>query len=487
MRSNTRNRIPRLSSLAIVLLLCCGAIARAPGAELWIGGTTISITPDKPVALDGQFNTRVSVGVENPVTATALAIEGREGTKVVDQAVLVSCDLVAIRPPVLGPLRERLAKKLPDFDANKLLVTATHTHTAPVTEEGKYQIPKEGVMQPAEYVLFLQDRLEEVVSQAWKNRQPGCVGWGLGHAVVGHNRRATYADGHAQMYGKTNVPEFRGIEGQEDHGLEMLFFWDKTKKLLATGVNVECPSQEVESGHKINADFWHDVRELAYRDMAPDLLVLGWPGAAGDLSPHRMYRKEAELRMAKLRSLSYTQEIARRIVREVKDVAALAAQDMHADVPFAHRVATLDLPRRMVTEAEVAEAQRQIDLLAKQGSLNRKRLWYQKTVDRFQDQEQNRTQSVEIHVLRIGDVAIATNPFELFHDFGQRMKSRSPALQTLVIQLTGSGSYLATDRAIAGGGYSAVVQSNTVSAEGGQILVDRTLELIDSLWEKSKP
>jgi hypothetical protein len=32
------------------------------------------------------------------------------------------------------------------------------------------------------------------------------------------------------------------------------------------------------------------------------------------------------------------------------------------------------------------------------------------------------------------------------------------------------------------GGYSAVIQSNQVRPEGGQILVDRTVELINSLW-----
>ena len=93
----------------------------------------------------------------------------------------------------------------------------------------------------------------------------------------------------------------------------------------------------------------------------------------------------------------------------------------------------------------------------------------------------------EIHVLRIGDAAICTNSFELFTDYGVQMKARSRAVQTFVIQLAGEGplSYLATERATRGGGYSAVVQSNLISPSGGQILVDRTIELIDSLWGTS--
>ena len=93
--------------------------------------------------------------------------------------------------------------------------------------------------------------------------------------------------------------------------------------------------------------------------------------------------------------------------------------------------------------------------------------------------------TIEVHVLRIGDVAIATNPFELFTDYGVQIKARSKALQTMVLQLTsGWAGYLPTQRAVAGGGYSAVVQSGRIGPDGGQILVDRTVELIDALWSK---
>jgi hypothetical protein len=63
------------------------------------------------------------------------------------------------------------------------------------------------------------------------------------------------------------------------------------------------------------------------------------------------------------------------------------------------------------------------------------------------------------------------------------MKARSKAEQTFVIELTGGwGRYLPTARAVAGGGYSAVIQSNMVGPEGGQVLVDRTVEMINAMW-----
>ncbi|HOX58526.1 MAG TPA: hypothetical protein P5205_15805 [Candidatus Paceibacterota bacterium] len=468
-----------------LLTLAAAAAMNCCAAELHIGTASISITPDMPVALDGQFETRISRGVDNPITATAVAIEAREGDRVVDQAILLSADIVAFRASVPPMVRERLRAKLPAFDPRKLVLTATHTHTGPVTEEGKYDLPKEGVMRPRDYVEFLVDRLAEVVARAWNQRQPGGVSWGLGHAVVGHNRRAVYADGTAKMYGATGVPEFRGIEGGEDHGMELLFFWTPEKRLLAAGINLSCTSQEVEGRSTVNADFWHDVREQLRADAGAELGVLGWPGAAGDLSPHFLYRKAAEERMLKLRGLNRTQDIGRRIAHEVIESSELARNDIRTDAPFAHQVVDLVLPARKVTEKEAAEAAREIEALKQKADTSHRAAWHQATIDRHRTQGNAPTFTAEVHVLRIGDIAIATNPFELFQDYGVQIKSRSKALQTFVIELTGgSGGYLPTARAVAGGGYSAIVQSNKVGPEGGQELVDRTVELINNLWSK---
>ncbi len=78
-------------------LLGFAGMSGARAAELKVGARSLSITPDDPVALSGQMHTRISRNVESPVTANALAIEAVEGGKMVDQAIFVSCDLVAIR------------------------------------------------------------------------------------------------------------------------------------------------------------------------------------------------------------------------------------------------------------------------------------------------------------------------------------------------------------------------------------------------------
>jgi hypothetical protein len=469
-----------LAGLAWSLFLL-GANTRA--AEFLVGAASADITPKQPVALDGQFELRVSRKIDTPITANVVALESRDGDRSLDAAVMVSCDLVAISDTLLDEVRHATQKRVPDLDLKKLFLNATHTHTAPVTRPGVYKIPETGVMRVEDYCSFAAQRIGEAIEKAWKGRKPGSFTWGLGHAAVAENRRAVYADGRAVMYGKTGQADFRGLEGCEDHDVGTLFFWNASGKLLAIAVNVSCPSQEVEGLSNLNADFWHPVRESLRKRYGQDVCVLGWAGAAGDQSPHLMYRKNAEERMRALRHLTRLEELARRIVGAVDETFEAVKNDRHAGVPLIHKVATLQLPARLVTDAEYAEVKAAI---AAEKPTQMRKDWLEQVLTRYERQKTDPqpAMATEIHVLRIGDVAICTNPFELFSDYGVQMKARSRAAQTFVIQLVAGGPfcYLPTERAARGGGYSAIVQSNLVSPQGGQALVEETVKCINALW-----
>lgn len=478
--------------LVSMLLLPTGVSA----AELLVGTAVTDITPTEPVAVSGQFNLRIAKKVDTPITANVIALESRENGASRDIAIMVSCDLLFIPPEILELARTAVHERLPHVDTKKMFLNGTHTHTAPVLNTNKYRIPREGVIQVEQYRSFLAERIADAVARAWKGRAKGSVTWGLSHAVVAYNRRAAYADGSSRMYGKTNVPEFRNLEGYEDHDINTLFFWNETGRLIGMVINVSCPSQEVESRSAVNADFWHPVRLALWERYGDSVCIVGWTGAAGDQSPHLMYRKTADERMRKLRGLNRLEEIARRIVTAVDDAYETVKNDRHLDIPLIHKVETVRLPMRLVTQAEYDEAKAAVEKAAKQIEENpdaakreyRRMKWYQMTVDRFERQkmESKPTHEVELHVLRIGDVAICTNPFELFTDYGIQIKARSKAVQTFVVQLVGGGTYLPTEKAVRGGHYSAVVHSSLVGPEGGTILVDKTVSSIDFLWEGSE-
>jgi hypothetical protein len=481
----------KLFLFAIILL----AAGNLYGKELYIGISEVDVTPDFPVALNGQFEVRVAYSAETPLKACILALESREGGQSLDFAIMVSCDLVAIHNNLRDKVREAVQAKIPGLDVSKIFLTATHTHTAPVCENDpnfSYQLPKEIDDNIEKYFNFFVGRVSDAIVEAWKKRETGSVSWGLSHAVVAYNRRATYADGSAAMYGDTKRPDFMGVEGLEEHDVNTLFFWNKSDQLMSLIVDVPCPSQLVEFLHVIHADYWHPVREKLKEKYGQKVTVLGWGGASGDHSPRPLYRNVAEERMIRLRNLSPLEEIARRIVAAVDESYETVKNEKQSDIPFVHKTKTLSLPWWKVTKAEYDQTlaernQAQAKLGADpslDGELTAYISWNDYVVKCYEEQQKgvNKRFDTEIHVLRIGDIAVCTNEFELFTDYSVRIQARSKALQTFVISFAGNAGYLPTARAIAGGGYSAVAQSCYVGPEGGQELVNQTLDIINSMF-----
>jgi len=422
--------------------------------SLYVGWISVDITPKKPVVVIGQMHKRIAQTTLDPLTATVLALETRGRGASIEQSIMVSCDVIFIRKQIQQRIRDLVKPQIPDFDVNKLLMNATHTHTAPGfidgTFKGLYDVSKdEGVMKASEYGSFFVERIAEAVVQAWRNREPAGMSWALGHAVVGMNRRAHYFDGSSVMYGNTNAENFSNIEGSEDHAVEMLFFWRPDEKLTGIVINIACTSQETENLSEISADFWHDVREEIRKRYSEDLFIFPQCAPAGDQSPHLLFRQKADEIMLKRRGISRRQEIARRIANAVDDVFVLAKEDIKWQLPFKHRVINLDLPENDPAVLPFYET--------------------------------DPIKPIEFHVIRLGDIAIATNPFELYIDYGIRMKARSKAVLTLLVQLSCQNvGYLPTERGVKGGGYSA--DKFVVGPQGGQILVNETVKTINELW-----
>lgn len=162
-----------------------------------------------------------------------------------------------------------------------------------------------------------------------------------------------------------------------------------------------------------------------------------------------------------------------------------------SEVVFAHHHEVLSLPMRKATKAEADEAQKMLDeLLAKEPSAastaGKDGRWarrYADAVERFKTQGDDPRYDADVHFIRIGDIAIATNPFELFLDYSFQIKARSPAHQTFVVQLTnGRGTYLPTEKAVRGGSYSAMIYDNICGPAGGDELVAHTVSKLESMW-----
>lgn len=484
---------------------------------LLIGWAAEDITPHKPVELCGQYYQRVSTHVRDPLMVTAVAMESARKRGPESQAILMSVDVAMFDRDLMKQLRLRLKSTIPDFDPSRLLAAAIHTHNAPqVTLYDNWWKPDPGVVKTAAFRSVLLDAMARAAVAAWQSRRASGVSRALGHATLGHCRRATYADGSAEMYGRTDRADFAGMEAGEDSGVEMLFTHDPDGCPSGVVVNVACPAQVMEATYCVTADYVGELRSELRKRFSKDFGVLVLIAPSGDQSPRdlsRNYRGEPDMW-----GEAGVVELGRRLANTVECGLESASVSIECNVPLRHDVRRLRLPLRRVSVSDYRRARRVLsDLRAREdGGPGTRRSVYsrfvsqvraneckggpgpydnklhdfvvgqnnQAVIDRYRSQHGEPAVPVELHVLRVGDAAFASNPFELYLEYGQRIKARSPAEQTFLVQLCGDYlGYLPTARTVAGGGYGSLIINGRVGPEGGDILVDRTLKAIRKLWK----
>ena len=480
--------------------------------QLLIGWAQTDITPDRPVYLPGQFYERISHYVHDRIMTTALALD--DGG---DQAVLVSLDMVGTPVSLLKRIREQLEGE-PGLDTNKISMHATHTHTSLCCDGetliAKYEavfgkeliarIPEpDNVMRTWEVMDFLTEKLTTLVLRAWRSRRLGGISFALDYASVAFNRRPVFSNGEAIMYGVCSREDFVRLEGSSDHMADMLYTWDADGMLTGVAVDIPCPSQVMELHSFLSADYWDPARS-AIRERLGNVFVLPMCGAAGDQNPLDLIRISRKNAAELARWSAQTGEVFRNfdmsleshdIGERIADAVARgyrkARNRISFDTILRHMVVDMDLPIRTVTDEEYGKAAGRIE--------NEKALFSAAhpmetadmvplfsdvgTVLRWQRQQQDIRYNFEMHVIRVGKSVIATNPFELFAEYGMRIKARSMAEQTFLVQLSNEkGGYLPTRAALEGGSYSSAAASTLCGPDGGDILVEQTLGKISELW-----
>lgn len=501
---------------------------------LKIGWGKRDISTDMPIVISGQYFLRPSRGVLDPIMVSALTLD--DGN---DYAIFVSCDITSFKKDVLLSVRERIKEKNAQIDPEKVIMNATHTHAGPLLEKGENlgiwgtlsDLPHDGVeiTSPGEYFDFFIEKTAEAICESFETRKEGYISYGYGYAVTGHNRRAVYnrdmtegsddmgyrlSEGWAKMYGATNIPEFSHLETGADPYANFMFTYDNNEKLTGAVINIPCPSQNMEMEYYLSADFWGDVRqELCSR--YGDINILTQCAAAGDLAPRTRYYGKAEKRRMRLKyadlkvpeDLAFPEEyykrrdISDRICAAFDDVASWASKEKFSDISIKHTVKTIELEKRFITDEEYehysnlpkyqAKEFQNTDNKADDLKWNSKEVANRnkgnQIVERYLSQKEYPTIPMELHVVKVGNIAFATNQFELYMDFAHRIQARSPFEQTFIVQLCAqpgrqNGSYLATERSAKNRGYGSNLHNNKVSPNGGQQLVEETLKVLNDLY-----
>ena len=502
-------------------------------SKLLIGWAEEDITPQGKVSLEGQFAERISEYVEKPLCVTAMAVEcGGE------QAIICSVDLVNVAYQFRDRILDKVKKLSTEIDTAKVIISAIHTHTGPgytgrginvsykfskkntsfrsmlerYLPEGKRYVESADIEGNKELVSreelaeYMGGRIAKAIVDAWNNRKNGGFSNAFGRAAVGMCRRASYSDGSAQMWGDTNRAVFEAVEGGSDTGIELMYVFDENKKLTGIVANLACPAQCVQHRLFVSPDFWGEAKMLLRKHFGEDIFFLTLCGAAGDQCPVDLVRwvePESDVndpnieRLHPLKrkadpsmfDLAGMKKAGRRIANEIIEVYNDGLDEMQTDVEFEHRVKIMQLPLRRATLADEQKAIKEIrDYMSrKEGDVDyndaAKLQIYLGILRRMELQDNMEVVETETHIIKLGSIAIATNPFELFLDYGNKIKARSHAEQTFLVQLAnGAEGYLPTEKAEKGGHYSAFISSGLVGHEGGEQLVRETLKNINEMF-----
>src|SRR5690606_25660333 len=111
-----------------------------------IGWARTDISPTRPAALGGMTTLRIATEVMDPLTATALVLEAPYQADDDQPLVLVGCDLRSIREDLTEGVRAEVLKRIPGLDPMRIILNATHTHTAPPL--ATFGIPVDAMEEP---------------------------------------------------------------------------------------------------------------------------------------------------------------------------------------------------------------------------------------------------------------------------------------------------------------------------------------------------
>jgi putative membrane-bound dehydrogenase-like protein len=402
-----------LAALAVCLALPCPALAGTPD-NYAVGVAKIDITPTYPIRLSGfGFRREESEGVTQRIWAKALVID--DGTP----AVLLTVDNLGIPAAMTETVASRLEKKT-QLQRNRLAITASHTHTAPMltgvapTLFGM-PIAKEHQAHIDRYTAELTDKLEQVALAALADRKPARLSWGIGRVGFAINRRT------------------KG--GPVDHDLPVLVVRDLKGKVRSIYVNYACHCVTL-SNNKVSGDWAGFAQEQIQEDF-PGAIALVSVGCGADSNPSSGVTADK----VEIASRQGTE-----IAREVKRLAGGILTPIKGEIKASVRrfeLSLADLPSREQWEAKA----KRTDATGYHARVNLARL------DR---KEPLRTKiDYSVQTWAFGDsLAMVFLPGEVVVDYSLRLKRELDGLRLWInAYANDSPCYIPSERVLKEGGY----------------------------------
>lgn len=411
--------------------LLCLSLSATLQAEFMAGSAITDVTPKQlPVLVNGGMTSRSIDKVKTPVNARSLAFsDGKE------KLVIVVVDSCMIGRELIDTAKDLAAEKA-GIPRERILISATHTHTAP-SSMGCLGTDPDPVYSP-----FLTKKLVEAILAPLQDMRPAKIGWGeidagdytaLRRWVIHpkHIQEDPFGNAtvRANMHAGANWDHVTGPSGPEDPMLSMISVQTTDGEPIGLLANF---SMHYFGDKDISADYFGLFANGLQDKLDPGktgFVAIMSHGCSGDIWRHD-YEKTPKRGEDALTLEEYSQDMVALALKALEGVtyespASIAMAETR--MTLAYRVP--DKQRLEWAEKVMAEVG---DRLVK----TRPEIYAREQILLHEKQKTE----IVVQGLRLGEkITIATTPNETYAITGLKIKAASPAPHTMVIELANGG------------------------------------------------
>jgi neutral ceramidase len=455
--------------------------------SLRVGMAEADITPPLGFPMAGYYHERLADGTRDPLSAKAVVF--RDGER---SAALVVGDLTGIARDLCVEVRRTAAART-GIDPTHIVVSATHSHTAPDYYHGlyEYQNTDRGKGDPDSYSAKLIAGFVEAIVEADKASREVKITAGSGQqqTSVSFNRRFVMKDGSVRTWQNMRNANVVRAAGPIDPEIALLMLHSADGETPVGVISNFALHLDTVGGNKWSADYPYYIQQRLRKKYGEAVISVFGLGACGDINHSDPNRQERNKTDVIGNSLADTIEATLSTLQPV-DSPTLQVQTATVNLPLQEVIPQqLDRARQLIPSAKAGEKIDFFDLVSAHKSVALNHLRNKQPSD-HSDATLSRRLShtwagvgdslpIEVTTMTLGDdVAMVFLPGEVFVELGLAIKRGSPYRTTFVVELSGcvETMYIPTRGAYAGGGYEVI--NSAVEPGSGEMLVEAALKLL---------
>jgi hypothetical protein len=464
-----------------------GADGRGSAAEkvFRAGAATANITPFLGGGIVGGWKTLPAYHVHDELHVRCLALDDGN-TKL---AFLI-VDNIGLKRELIDEAK-RLIGEETGLPGHQVLVAATHTHSSvSASGTGKNRRGWTAGQPFDDYQALIIRRLADVVKIAVNNLEPARIGWGMGsvpqHVFV---RRWKLKPGLTvpDPFGGTdlvmmnpgyNNPDLLEPAGKPDTEVSFLSVQSVEGRPIALLANYSLHYVGgVPKGH-ISADYFgvfaDRIQQLLGADRQdPPFVAMMSNGTSGDVNNNNYSGQPVRYEPYERMQL-VADDVAREVMRVYETVS------YHDWVPLGASMSELTLRVRKPDREMIERANRVLSRPDTVTPIHKREEAYAGRILRLLEWPDSI--DIVLQAFRIGELGVASTPFETFAEIGLELKERSPLKPSFTISFAnGSYGYLPTPAQHRLGGYETWMGTSRVEIEASEKIINTLLGLYSEM------